>query len=167
MQCALASLFGLNGMTSVFDILIKISLFTLILDTLPNIFDGIDCKLVRTSEFECNSGDDNDGIVIASNIYQSKSAGVGVGFFLAAIYSIRQVIVGLSLIIAVTGIAAFSDLIAGLQLNLNVELMFGIICYCYKLSRNLHAAVLDALRMCKDILCFPFLFFCLKNCFCQ
>ena len=120
MQCALALLFGLNGMTSVFDILIKIlpfSQFTLILETFP-----------KLTEFECNNSDDNDGIVIASNIYQSNSAGVGVGLFLAAIYSITQVIVGLSLIIAVsTGIAAFSALIAELQLNFNVEASIGVI----------------------------------------
>ena len=132
-QRKLLLLYVFNGMTSVFDILIKISLFslfTLILVTLPNILDGIDFNLAKTSEFERNSGDDNDGIGITSNIYQSKGAPVGVGFFLATIYSIRQVIVGVSLIIAVSiGIAAFSVLIARLQLNLNVESSVGVI-YC-------------------------------------
>ena len=68
-------------MTTVFDILIKISLFTLILDILPNIFDGIDFDFAKTSEFEFNISDDNDEIVITSNIYQSKVQVLELYFF--------------------------------------------------------------------------------------
>ena len=68
-------------MTTLLDILIEISLFTLILDILPIIFDGIDCNLAKASEFDCNNSNHNDGSIIASDICQSKGAGVELDFF--------------------------------------------------------------------------------------
>ena len=116
-----------NGMFSVINIWIKVSISRLFLDALMSIVDKINSDVEKIPEIEYCYGDNGNVIILVNNLCTINDGATFVGFFLAVIFFIVQVIGGSSLILTVS-IKSNVITVAIVQLNINLAEVIHNVC---------------------------------------
>ena len=92
LQCSSLQLFSspLDRMIHAADILIQLSTIPPRLDALTDIFDKININLGKASEFQCNYNAYGNITIVIINVYNIGHAAFVIGFFVDAVYFIKQ-----------------------------------------------------------------------------